>query len=232
MSVTRPPFNDPRAREAINLALDRNAVANAYHPGDTANFNLFPKDSPYYDAKYDYAKQDKKRAQELFDELAAEGKKVEFEYITADQQVMVNCAQLVQSELMAYRNVSVKIKTETLAQFATDQRAGKYQMAPVYLFMINPIPQLEDLYATGGSLNTMGYSSPTVDAAFDELHTEGDPAKQKAAYGRIQEQVNKDLPIYWAGHGTFGFAVSKNLANVVPVNYGNAPLWGPLGYKA
>jgi ABC-type transport system substrate-binding protein len=232
MSENRPPFDDPRAREAITLALDRASVSNAFQPGTPASTSLFPDDSPYYDASLKYPEQNKERAQELFDELAAEGKPVKFDYLAADQTQIQICAQLLLSQLSEFDNVDMTIKSVTTDQYITDQRAGNYQMAPVGLYLINPIPELEDYYYTGGSLNTFGYSNPDVDAAFDTLKTEQDPAKQAELYKSIQAQVNKDFVAYWVGQGMMAFAVSDQLLNVTPVNYGNAPLWGPLGYKA
>jgi len=231
VSLKRPPFNDPRAREAIELALDRTAVSNAFQPGTQPQTNLFAQKSPYHDAKYDYAKQDKAKAQQLFDELAAEGKPVNFDYLAADQTQIQICAQLIQSELSAFKNVKMTIKSVTTAEYISNQRGGNYQMAPVGLYLINPIPELESEFATGGFLNTMGYSNAKVDAAFADLHTQADPAKQVADYGIIQQELLNDHPVYWVGQGILGFAVNKDLVNVVPVNYGNAPLWGGLGYK-
>ena len=43
MSFKSPPFNDPVAREAIILALDRKAVATAFQPGTPPQTNLFPR---------------------------------------------------------------------------------------------------------------------------------------------------------------------------------------------
>ncbi|WP_432828681.1 ABC transporter substrate-binding protein [Dactylosporangium sp. CA-092794] len=232
MSHKRAPFNDPRAREAIDLALDRTAVANAFQPGTPPQTNLFAPNSPYYDTKYDYPKQNRERAQQLFDELAAEGKPVVFEYLAADQTQIQICAQLIFSQLKAYKNVTMTIKTVTTADYIKQQRAGNYQMVPNGLYLVNPIPELEDYYVTGGFLNSMGYSNPKVDAAFKDLHTQADAAKQKEDYAIIQEEVNKDHVAYWAGQGLIGFVANKDLVNITRVNYGNAPLWGPLGYKA
>lgn len=92
-----------------------------------------------------------------------------FTYTASDATQILICAQLIQSELSAFRNVKMTIKTETTAQYVMDQHAGKYQMIPNGLYLINPIPELQNYYVTGGSLNTMGYSNPKVDAAINDL---------------------------------------------------------------
>ena len=196
MSFKRPPFNDPRAREAISLALDRDPIANAFQPGTPAQTTLFPPDSPYYDAKYTYPKQDKARAQQLFDQLAAEGNPVNFTYTTTDQTPALNTAQVVQSQLAAFKNVKMTIRSETTAEYITDQHGGNYQMIPNGLYLINPIPELQNYFVTGGSLNTMGYSNPKVDAAINDLLTQTDKQKQLADYGVIQEQTIADHAVY------------------------------------
>ena len=234
MNEARPPFDDPRAREAITLALDRAAVANAFQPGTPPSQALFPEDSPFYDASLKYPAQDKERAQELFDELAAEGKPVTFDYLAADQTQIQICAQLIQSQLSDYDNVTMNIDSVTTADYITKQRGKDYQMAPVGLYLINPIPELEDFYYTGGSLNTFGYSNADVDAAFDQLRKTdpSDTEAQAELYKKVQAQVNKDHVVFWAGQGMLSFAVDKKLVNTSPVNYGFAPLWGPVGYAS
>lgn len=232
MSFKRPPFNDPRAREAIFLALDRGPIANAFQPGTAAQTNLFSPDSPYYDSKYNYPPPNKQRAQQLFDQLAAEGKPVKFTYTTTDQTPALNTAQVVQSQLSAFKNVKVTIRSETTAEYITDQHSGNYQMIPNGLYLVNPIPELQNYFVTGGSLNTMGYSNPKVDAAINDLLTQTDKQKQLEDYGIIQQQTTADHAVYWVGQGLLTLAANKDLAGIVPVNYGNAPLWGPLGYKA
>jgi hypothetical protein len=62
--------------------------------------------------------------------------------------------------------------------------------------------------------------------------TQTDKQKQLEDYGVIQQQTTADHAVYWVGQGFLTLAASKDLAGIVPVNYGNAPLWGPLGYKA
>ena len=78
LNTTRPPFDDPRARQALFYALDRSLLAEAATPNTPVVTNLFPSTSPFYDAAYDLPAQDPEAAQRLFDELAAEGKPLEW----------------------------------------------------------------------------------------------------------------------------------------------------------
>lgn len=62
--------------------------------------------------------------------------------------------------------------------------------------------------------------------------TQTDKQKQLDDYGIIQQETMADWGVFWVGRGLLSFAANKDLTGVVPVNYGNGPLRGPLGYKA
>ncbi|BCB76615.1 hypothetical protein Pflav_030250 [Phytohabitans flavus] len=69
-NTRKAPFDDPAAREAVVLALNRATAANVFAPGTPPVTNFFPDSNPFHDNKNDYVAQNKERAQQLFDELA------------------------------------------------------------------------------------------------------------------------------------------------------------------
>ena len=79
LNLGHPPFNDPRAREAINAAIDPNLFnALYYNSKGTISTNVLSEDSPYYDKSLAAPKYDAKKAQKLFSEIAKEtGKPVD-----------------------------------------------------------------------------------------------------------------------------------------------------------
>lgn len=73
MCKSRPPFDDIRVRQALNYAIDRDAINKAVLDGGGAPmWGLFPPDHPLHSAELDgYYKRDVNKAKEL---LAAAGK--------------------------------------------------------------------------------------------------------------------------------------------------------------
>src|SRR5690606_1931274 len=78
------PFTDVRAREAFYAAIDRARLMQAYTQTDgyVPPTSFFGENSPYYDASYSLPAYNPERAQELFNELAAEGKPFNIQVVT------------------------------------------------------------------------------------------------------------------------------------------------------
>ena len=233
MNTQIPPFDNPDARLAISLALDRKAAANAFATGTPPAKNLFSENSPYYDAKYDWPGQNRQKAQELFDKLAAEGKPLDFVYETISSPQQAPMASYMQAELATYNNVKITIKAVPAAQYTQDNRERRFQMTPHGLYMVPAVPDATDYFGSDAVLNTFGWKNPTADAAIKEIikTSPSDTATLKKNWGIVQEQLLKDNPVYFAGVGVLGLISSKELTGVHPINYCNYLLWGELGYK-
>jgi ABC-type transport system substrate-binding protein len=231
-NTQKPPFDDVRAREAITYAVDRTKMGPAIAAGTPHAQNLFTPDSPFYDKKFDFPMQDKDRAQRLFDELAADGKPLNFTFIEfAAFPDAVNAANLLVAELSKYRNVKITLKGETSPQALSDIHSHNFEMGSDGLYISNPVPDVTEYFRTGGSTNYSGWSNPKVDAAVQQLEQTTDPAKQKEAWTTIQQEFLSQYPFYFAASGHIGFASSNKLVNVQTIGYGQVPLYGQIGYK-
>lgn len=227
----KAPFSNPVAREALTLALDRNTVASTFAQGTPAATNLFPESSPYYDPQYNFPQQDKERAQQLFDQLAAEGTPLEFTLVTSSSfPDAMNAANSLQAQLAGYQNVKMTIKAEPTAQNLQDMREGNYDLTPGGIYSATPIPAAIQFFRTGGTLNYSRWSNATADAAMDNMYTTTDDAQIKKDWGVVQEQINKEFPVYFANIGAMAFGATKNITGLHVIGYGFIPLFGPVGY--
>jgi ABC-type transport system substrate-binding protein len=230
-NMSAPPFDDPRAREAVSLALDRTAAANAFAPTTAPSENLFPEDNDYYDAKYDYPAQDADRAQELFDELADEGKPLKFTFtFQSTFPDSVNTAQAVQSQLSAFDNVEVEVKGLPGPDQLADMRAGQFEMTQNGAYSQNAYPQLANTFLSDGAQNFSRWSNDTVDQAFADMRVTQDPAELKTLWGTVEEEMLKDRPMVWINKGILGFSASKDITGIELIGLGFMPRFGGIGY--
>jgi ABC-type transport system substrate-binding protein len=225
-----PPFDDPRARQAIWYALDQAAAADAFAAGTPPARSMFAEASPFYDPAYEFPEQDPEEAQRLFDELAAEGKPVEFSYLTLNSAAQTTFSDYLLAELGQYDNVSVTIDVRTSDEYTRATRTGEYQAIPHGAYFSNPIPTLVDTFHPEGLLNSFEWENETVSAAFDSLGTATTEEEQREVWNTVQEQFLADLPIYFVGQGVIGFATVDDLVAPTVINYGNNVLWGEVGY--
>ncbi len=230
-NLTKPPFDDLRARQAIAYAFDGKAMNDALNGGaGLLAPNLFLKDSEFYTAVAQ-PKPDKKKAQALFDELAAEGKPVEFTVQTS--QTFQKMAEWFQARLSSFENVSMSIEPVAGSQLTQSWQSGNFTLSFSSIpRFIDPAPAFSNAYQTGGSTNYGKYSNPEVDAAFKEARTSNDLAARKDAYEKVQRAQVKDLPAFYFLHTVVFDLYNKDKLQSVPMWGDGIPLWDRVSVKS
>ncbi|PXW32773.1 UNVERIFIED_CONTAM: peptide/nickel transport system substrate-binding protein [Williamsia faeni] len=194
MNTRRAPFDDPRARQAVSLALDLDALNTVVYSGAGEVPNtLFPEESPFYN---DIALREpnKAQAQALFNELAAEGKPVRFDFTSFSSNENKMAAEGVQAQLSAYDNVEVGVKNvdSTAIQSVIGQR--DFEMVVTSANILDPDTELWVSFHSKSSGNMTGISDPELDAALDAGRVGATVEERKAAYDTVQERLAVVVP--------------------------------------
>ncbi|GGH41048.1 ABC transporter substrate-binding protein [Microbacterium album] len=224
-NTTRAPFDDPRARHALALALDAEELAFTQEPGaDSAHVtNLFAPNSPYYDESLTIPGQDIDEAQRLFDELAAEGKPVEFSLV-AGGAGGTRAAELLQAKMTEFDNVTVNLDIIPLPNYE-EQVAfrGDFDLTfrPGNMFVNSPAPGIDQLLRTGGVSNHSRYSSAEMDALLDAVLAEPDVEGQREALAQVHELFLEDMPFFPYGNSNLIIAHIPRLAGIQPYEEGS-----------
>ena len=195
MNFAKPPFNDPRAREAVAKAVDLQAInAAAYEGKAEVPKTLFDKASPFY-TDTPFPAPDPKRAQELFDELAAEGKPVEFTYTSYQATQAKRVGESIQAQLSTFKNVKVKTELLDFPAATAKMNSRDFQMAPALSpVFVDPDMSLYQLLHTGSPGNQISISDPQLDKALELGRSSSDPEERKAAYKTVSERINATYP--------------------------------------
>jgi peptide/nickel transport system substrate-binding protein len=190
------PFDDPRAREAVVLAVDPAGVNGAVTAGKgTLPGTLFRQESPFF-ADVPLARHDPVAAQALFDRLAAEGKPVRFTmtaYQTAESRL---CMEAIQAQLAGYRNVTAEIEVLDFAGAGARLVQRQFQAigGSIGNFTDPGFPLWNTLRSDRPG-NYQGVADPALDAALDAGLSATDPAARKDAYGVVQQRI-AELNLY------------------------------------
>ncbi len=187
----RKPFDDPRVRQALAYAIDREAITEAAKFGAaTANQTAVPEGSAYY---YDYApfSHDPDRAKQLLQEAGAENLTVDL-MVTNEFPETVQAAQVIASQ---FKDVGIETKIRTLdfAAWLDEQGKGNFD-----IFMLGWLGNLDpdDFYYaqhhSGGNFNFQKYSNPEVDRLLDQARRETDETKRKDLYNQAVKQIVDD----------------------------------------
>src|SRR4051812_18263091 len=120
-NTTKAPMNDPRLRQAIAMAIDQNDYSKIVTNGIVPPMlSMFRPDSPFYDAKALLPAYDPVKAQQLFDQVAADnGGTVKISFSTYNVTPIVNSATYIQAKLNGYKNVKVDFTPEATSGHTT-----------------------------------------------------------------------------------------------------------------
>lgn len=211
------PFDDIRVRQALNMALDVEAIAKvlvsteaqrlaSLHP-DERSMGFNPDLAPYaYDP-------DEARA--LLEEAGhGDGIDVVFEITTAVPQAMAEAMVAQWAEV----GIRAELQVSELAQFnATwaDPSAPALRMAtwrPLY----DPYTLLSLVFASEGYLSR--YDNPEADKLIASASTETDPEKRAALYQKLAAVMHEDAPVVFLWNLVESYGVTEE-----------ASAWDPRG---
>jgi peptide/nickel transport system substrate-binding protein len=193
------PIADPKVREALEAAIDRNA--------------LNPK-NPNYVAEYPIPKRDVAKAKALLAEAGKPNPQITLTvYADSDSPRAGQVIQAMAKE--AGFDVKIQAVDFTTALDAADK--GNYE-AQLYSWSGRSDPDgntFSFLYCKA-PLNYPKYCSPEADAALQAERGTVDPAKRKAAWKALADQVLKDRPGIYILHRKLLWAYSQKLTGFVP----------------
>lgn len=219
LNTSRPPFDKPEVREAVNLALDRQQVVDAAYFGKGAPAGpLSPalRDWALPTADFPCYRPDPARARQL---LQGAGLtlplKITLNVLGSLQQV-VDVAQVVQAQL-GQAGFEVALNVQEQGRFIQDWRAGSFQaFASLNSGGTDPDDYFGRSFATGGATNVYKFSDPRLDALLSEARTSQDPAARKRLYDEAQRLLACRGPAVHVAYGTLFTAVRADVGGFTP----------------
>ena len=208
-NVNKPPFDDPKVRQAFNLALDKRRMVklvfqDAFPPAN----GIVPPTMPGYEnpdlSDFEF---DPEQALALIEESS-------YGDVTDLPEITLNISgsgggvpAIVESMIESYKtNLGVEIAVEQTPwpDFLADlnQPNPSYQMYQLGWIADYPDPQnfLEILFHTESAQNHGGYSNPDVDALLDQARITQDVGERQALYQQAEQLILEDaawIPLYF-----------------------------------
>lgn len=225
LNQTRPPFDDVRARLALTYAIDSEALNGSLYEGkgQAVRSVLHPDSLLYSDVSI--PSPDAAKAQELFDELAGEGKAVEF-VITSPAGLLQEQSNYVQAVLAGFDNVQVTVQEISGTQASEVIQGGNFDAIHISQpKFVDPYPSLSNAFATGGSLNYGKYSDERMDAALSEAQLATDPEARIAAYEKVQQIFAETAPVVITLRATSATIYDPEVVGAMPTLSDGVPDW-------
>ena len=226
LNDTRPPFNNPVVRQALQHALNLDSIASSvYEGGAKPAIGPFSPDDPWAPANAKPAVFDPTEAQRLLSQAGVDPSSLTFELIAYnDRPEFANLAAVIQNQLGKI-GIKVKIKSGEYNSFEPDLLAGKFDatlLSRGYLVDLgDPSSYLLSDYGCKGSYNIAHYCDPQTDALIQKAAKTDDSKARHQIYGKIAEKLQGDAASVFLVHESLTTAVSSEVKNFKthPLNF-------------
>lgn len=183
-NVSQKPYDDQRVRQALQMAVDNNAVLQLGYSGRGTvgeNHHVAPIHPEY--AELPKKERDVEGALKLLDEAGQ--RDFEHDLITVEDDWQKNTGDAIAAQL---REAGIKVKRTVLpgSTFWNDWTKYPYSMTIWYMRPLG-VQVLALGYRTGEAWNESGYSNPEFDAKLGEALAISDPDKRREVMKEIQQ---------------------------------------------
>jgi peptide/nickel transport system substrate-binding protein len=199
-AAKNPLGQDARVRQALDLAIDREALNQVVFNGEFVPGNQWiSPNNPYYQEKFPIRKRDVEKAKKL---LAEAGVKtpIAIDYMVPNNPETRAVAEVIQA-MAAEAGFDMKIRIVEFATGLKEAEDGRYQA-----FMLawsgrtDPDGNLYIFHKTGAPQNYGAYSNPAVDKLLDEARIKSDPKERKALYEKVTETLLNEGSVIYLFH--------------------------------
>jgi peptide/nickel transport system substrate-binding protein len=226
LNNSRPPFDDPLVRQAIQKAIDTQSIADSIYEGVmTPAVGPFAPDQPWAPEDTSPVPQDLDGARRLFDEAGVDPSTLSFQlqaYVSRPE--FADVAAVIQDQL-GELGIEVKIKSGEAATFEPDWLAGDYDAALLsrgYLLDVgDPAGYLAADYTCEGSYNVTQYCDEETDAQINQALQDEDQDARYEVYRDLAQQVQSEALNVFLVHesGVVGAATSVENFEQHPLNF-------------
>jgi ABC-type transport system substrate-binding protein len=236
-NTQQEPFNDPRVRRAIHLAVSRQNLTAAFASQEQINLTRWiPYGDPYATAPEEIAqlpgyREDKTADIEEAKQLLADAgfpdglQGIEMLAATGPQAELI--APAFQDMLARNLNIQTEIRAIERSQLVEEEKNGNFTLVvDTYGHGLSDIsPRANLWWRTGGSQNWGGYSNPDFDALLDQIDVEIDPAARQDLIDQALDLLDQDPPWYLVGY-TYHLPMWRSAVNGLSLDNRAFAEWG------
>lgn len=224
----KAPFNDPKVRRAIHLAVDRQSLIDTFAPVWEPAFvtRWLPSASPYATPQETLLTLPGYRPDKTEDIAEAKRLLAEAGYPDGFETTFTAWTEASSSEvavpafaelLRTSLNIQGEVKVVERALTADVLKSGDFDLfkADTYASSIlDPYPFWNSYLRTGASQNWSRYANPDFDALLDELAGELDTAKRQEIINRGLDMLDENPPFFLIGFCAHSVMASKDVKGI------------------
>jgi peptide/nickel transport system substrate-binding protein len=205
-----PLANDPRVREALELAIDRQALNQVVYDGqNTVGCGPISPNSVFFDKTRTCPARDVARAKKLLaDAGQANGYKVEMVVVNNPQQRRVG--EVIQG-MAREAGFDISLRPSEFASALKDNDDGKHQAFLIgWSGRVDPDGNIHQAQACGGSLNATLACDERVDGLLNKAREATDIGQRRALYREASDLIAARRNVIYLYHPNYIVAFPKN----------------------
>jgi oligopeptide transport system substrate-binding protein len=208
-SVNEPPFDDPKVRQALCHAVDKEKIVDILYKNTVlAAYGILPEGMPGYSDELSGLEFDVPKAQQL---LAESGYRYNMPPIVLS--VSGSCAGVSSTVIaIAYmwqENLGIEVRVEAVdfIKLITEASRGELQAFQVGWIADYPDPEnfLDMLFHCGSVENYTGYCDAGVDSLLEQARLDTDTDSRMLLYNAAEQAIVSDAPFFplWYGRNYY-----------------------------
>jgi peptide/nickel transport system substrate-binding protein len=212
MGKNGPFGKDPRVQQALELALDRDALNQVVYDGNglVGNQWISPK-NPYYQPKFSVPKRDVAKAKQLLKD-AGLTTPVAIDFMVPNTSDARQTAEVVQS-MAAEAGFDMKIRLTEFATSLNEAEAGRYHAYVLgWSGRVDPDGNSYGFLSCKGPTNYSKYCDADMDASLEEARASSSQAERKVAYEKATAKAMAGGGIIYLFHRPVIIAHSAKLS--------------------
>lgn len=223
LNSTIAPFNDPRARRAVRLGIDRQALVNTVLLGyGTAGNDLFGAGSKYFSTR-EPLQRNVDEARKLLKDAGAEGATVTIR--SAEWEIGYNASTQLFAEQMREIGLTVRPEIVGVSEFFDVNALNR---ANGLVFSIGGLP-LPVVYGRLAAYPALGFADPQLKTAMGAALASTDENKRQQAWHEVQDVMfDRGNTVIWGLADTLSVA-RRNVAGVEVRDVAKYPYLGKAG---
>ena len=216
LNAGKAPFDDPKARLAFALALDRDEINQLRNLGRATVANgPFDQGVPGYVADPDFPKHDLAKAKELVQEVkAAHGGQFKVQFVILPDSENRNEAELLKQQIEKAGITADIAMVDQTAEIST-AISGDYNVL-LWRNHAGEDPDTEYVWWHSGELTNFGkINDPEIDRLLEQGRATSDAAQRAAAYEGVTKEFAKNIWNVWAWYVDWGIATRSDVHGIL-----------------
>jgi peptide/nickel transport system substrate-binding protein len=221
LNNSRPPFDDPLVRQAIQHAVDPQAIVDAVYEGSgSPAVGPFGPDTPWAPEGAEPAAVDLDEARALLDQAGVDPESLSIELMAYnDRPEFADVAAVIQDQLRQL-GIDVKIRAGDYPALEPDMLSGNFDatlLSRGYLVDVaDPGGYLTSDWTCDGGYNIAHYCNPETDQMIKDAVAIEDGAARSEAYADIAEKLQSEAASVFLLHEHTVWGTQADVADFQP----------------